>query len=79
MRNLVAVIVAIALVPEDFFKLFHRVFAGGVHLEKLPNHLRLLIVDGKPTLVLFVVENPVVPEDDTLLYRLLMTEFHAGT
>ena len=36
--DLLAVVVAVAFVPEDGLDLLHAVFAGGVQLEQFPNH-----------------------------------------
>ena len=50
----VTVVIAVALLIEDRFKLFHAVFAGGIQTEQISHHRGLAFIDYK-ALVLFLV------------------------
>ena len=76
--DLLAVEVAVALVPEQRLKLLHAVLVCGVELKQLAHHRRLLLVYDKPLVVLPVAENAAVAEHYALLYRLLVAKFHTA-
>ena len=76
--DLLAVEVAVALVPKERLKLLHAVLVGGVELKELAYHRSLLLVDDKALVVLTVAEDAAVAEYHAGLYRLLMAEFHAA-
>ena len=78
MRNPVAVVVAVALVIEAFFKLLHAVLSGRIKPEEVAHHRSLSLVDYQPFVVLPIAEYAAVAENYARLYRLLMTELHAA-
>ena len=54
MGNFVAVVIAVALIVENLFKLLHTVFASSVKAEQITYHRCLALVYDK-ALVLFLV------------------------
>ena len=73
-----AVVVAVALFPEQVFNLLHAVMVGGVQCEQLANHGCLGFVNDKALAVLSIAENAAVAEDNIVFDRLLMAEFDAA-
>ena len=78
MGDFFAVVVAVALFPEQVFNLLHAVMVGGVQCEQLANHGCLGLVDDQTLAVLSIAENAAVAEDNIVFDRLLMAEFDAA-
>ena len=72
--DLLAIVVAVALVPEQGLNLLHGVVPGGVQLEQLPYHGGLALVDHQPSPVLDVAEDAAVAQHHTLLDGLSVSE-----
>ena len=75
-RDFLAVVIAIALFPEQRFQLLHRVFAGRVKFKQFPHHRRFRFVNDQLPVRFCVAENAAVAEYDARLDGLLVTEFH---
>ena len=56
----VAVVVAVALVPENLFDLLHAVVVGGVKLKQFSDHRGFVLVNHKMFVVLPVAEDTAV-------------------
>ena len=78
MGDFFAVVVAVALFPEQVFNLLHAVMVGGVQLEQLAHHGRLGFVNDQTLAVLAIAENAAVAEDNVVFNCLLMAEFDAA-
>ena len=76
--DLLAIVVAVALFPEEVFQLLHGILVGGVQLEQFPHHHCLFLVDDQPPVALCIAENAAVAQHHALFDGLLMAEFHAG-
>ena len=76
MGDLFAVVVAVALLPEESLDLLHGVLPRGVQLEKLPHHRGLLIINDQPATVLAVAENAAVAQYHTFLDGLSVAELY---
>ena len=72
--NLVAVMVAVALIPEDRLDLLHGVLSASIQLEQFPDHLCLLLIDGQPPAVFHIAEDTAVTQNHLVLDGLLMTK-----
>ncbi len=71
-----AVVIAVAPVPEQRLDLLHAVIAGGVELEQLPHHRRLVLVDGQPPAVFHIAEDPAVAQHHVFFNGLGVAELH---
>ena len=60
MGDLVAVVVAVALLVEQGLQLLHAVLARGVQAEQIPHHGGLGLVDDQPPVLLLVAEDAAV-------------------
>ena len=78
MGDLLAIEVAVALLPKDGFDLLHAVLIRGVQLEQFPYHRRLFLVDDQSAIFLTIAENTAVAQHHIVLYGLLMAEFYAA-
>ena len=74
MGDLVAVVVAVTLVPKDGLDLLHRVLSAGIQLKQLSNHFCLFFVNHQPTFILDIAKDTVVAQHHLVLDGLLMAE-----
>ena len=78
MGDFVAIMIAVALIPEDRFKLFHGVFAGSIALEEFADHWCFGFVDDQFSISFCISEDAAVAKHHVGFDRLLMTELHAA-
>ena len=78
MGDFFAVVVAVALFPEQVFDLFHAVMVGGVQCKQLAHHGSFGFVNDKALAVLSVAENTAVAENNVVFDCLLMAKFNAA-
>ena len=74
--DLLAVVVAVALFPEQGFYLLHGVVPRGVQLEQLTDHGGLVLVDHKPPPVLDVSKDTAVAQHHIFLDGLGVAELY---
>ena len=60
MCDFVAVIITVALIVENLFKLLHTVFACSVKAEQITYHRCLALVDDKALILFLVTEDAAV-------------------
>ena len=76
--DFVAIVIAVALIPEDRFKLLHGIFAGSVTLKEFADHWRFGFVDDQSSVSFCVSEDAAVAKHHVGFDCLLMTELHAA-
>ena len=60
MSNFVAVVIAVALIVENLFKLLHTVLARGVQTEQITYHRCLALVNDKSLILFLITEDAAV-------------------
>jgi len=73
--DLVAVVVAVALLVEQGLQLLHAVLTRGIQAEQIPYHGCLGLADDQPLILLLVAEDAAVAQHHVGFDGLLMPEF----
>ena len=76
MGNLLAIVVAVAFLPKQDFKLLHGVFIGSVQLKQFTHHHSLFFINHQAAIIFDISKDAAVTQHYILLNGLLMSEFH---